>query len=105
MAKRCCLAFCTCCWGLFKSDVPWRGVSVEGRCGTGCHEKSPDRTNSPNGFRVRTSETRAASVELKIPRRRQASYFHEFLKPRRTAEKTLTAVFQEAHIRACPLAW
>lgn len=74
-------------------------IDVEGRCGAGSDEKSPDRVNSRNGYRQRTWDTRAGSVELKIPKLRQGSYFPEFLEPRRTAEKTLTAVIQEACVQ------
>ena len=74
-------------------------IDVEGRCGAGYDEKSTERVNSRNGFRDRTWETRAGSVKLKIPKLRQGSYFPEFLEPRRTAEKALTAVIQEAYIK------
>ena len=69
------------------------------RCGAGYDEKSPERLNSRNGYRERTWDTRAGSVELKIPKLRQGSYFPEFLEPRRTAEKALTAVIQEAYVQ------
>ena len=74
-------------------------IDVEGRCGAGYDEKSAERTNSRNGYRERTWETRAGTVELKIPKLRQGSYFPEFLEPRRTAEKALTAVIQEAYVQ------
>ena len=73
-------------------------LDVEARCGAGYDEKSPERVNSRNGYRDRLWETRAGSVELKIPKLRQGSYFPEFLEPRRTAEKALTAVIQEAYV-------
>tara|TARA_R110000851_G_scaffold326931_1_gene496006 strand:+ start:654 stop:836 length:183 start_codon:yes stop_codon:yes gene_type:complete len=38
-------------------------------------------------------------VELRIPTLRRGSYFPGFLEPRRTAEKALTAVIQEAYIQ------
>jgi transposase-like protein len=44
-------------------------------------------------------ETRAGSVELKIPKLRKGSYFPGFLEPRRLAEKALTAVIQEAYVQ------
>jgi putative transposase len=44
-------------------------------------------------------ETRAGTVELRIPRLRKGSYFPSFLEPRRMAEKALTAVIQEASIQ------
>jgi putative transposase len=37
-------------------------------------------------------------VELRIPKLRKGSYFPGFLEPRRTAEKALTAVIQEAYV-------
>jgi putative transposase len=74
-------------------------LDVEGRCGAGYDEKNPERLNSRNGYRDRTWDTRAGSVELKIPKLRQGSYFPEFLEPRRTAEKALTAVIQEAYVQ------
>jgi len=55
--------------------------------------------NSRNGYRERAWDTRAGSVALKIPKLRSGSYFPEFLEPRRTAEKALTAVIQEAYIK------
>src|SRR6266487_1091948 len=73
-------------------------LDVDGRCGAGYDEKSAERINSRNGYRDRTWDTRAGSVELKIPKLRQGSYFPEFLEPRRTAEKALTAVIQEAYV-------
>ena len=74
-------------------------LDVEGRCGAGYDEKTAERLNSRNGYRDRTWDTRAGSVELKIPKLRQGSYLPEFLEPRRTAEKALTAVIQEAYVQ------
>jgi putative transposase len=75
-------------------------LDVEARCGAAYDEKNPaERLNSRNGYRERTWDTRAGSVELKIPKLRQGSYFPEFLEPRRTAEKALTAVIQEAYVQ------
>ena len=44
-------------------------------------------------------ETRAGTVELRIPKLRKGSYFPGFLEPPRMAEKALTAVIQEAYIQ------
>ena len=51
-----------------------------------------------DGYRERGWETRAGRIELDNPRLRKGSYVPSFLEPRRTAEKALTAVIQEAYV-------
>ena len=67
--------------------------------GAGYGEKSAERLAQRNGYRSRDWQTRAGTVELRIPRLRKGSYFPGFLEPRRMAEKALTAVIQEAYIQ------
>ena len=74
-------------------------LEVEGLTGAAHGERTPERINQRNGYRDRLWETRAGTVELKIPKLRKGSYFPGFLEPRRTAEKALTAVIQEAYIQ------
>src|ERR687890_1275655 len=60
--------------------------------------RDPARLEQRNGYRERAWETRAGRIELAIPRLRKGSYFPSFLEPRRTAEKALVAVVQEAYV-------
>jgi transposase-like protein len=73
-------------------------AEVRSRTGAAHGVRDPARQVQRNGYRGRAWETRAGRIELEIPRLRKGSYFPSFLEPRRTAEKALTAVIQEAYI-------
>jgi len=73
-------------------------AAVEGLVGAGRHERSPERLNYRNGYRERAFDTRLGTLQLRIPKLRQGSYFPPFLEPRKTGEKALVAVIQEAWI-------
>jgi putative transposase len=73
-------------------------LEVEGLTGAAHGERSADRINQRNGYRDRAWETRAGTVELRIPKLRKGSYFPAFLEPRRLSEKALAAVVQEAYV-------
>lgn len=73
-------------------------LEVGNLTGAGYGEKTRERLAQRNGYRDRDWETRAGTVELRVPKLRKGSYFPGFLEPRRMAEKALTAVIQEAYV-------
>lgn len=74
-------------------------MEVGALTGASYGEKNPLRQAQRNGYRERDWQTRAGTVELRIPKLRKGSYFPGFLEPRRMAEKALTAVIQEAYVQ------
>jgi transposase-like protein len=74
-------------------------LEVETLTGAAHSRRSADRFTHRNGYRSREWDTRAGTVELRIPKIRKGSYFPGFLEPRRIGEKALTAVIQEAYIQ------
>src|SRR5260221_5740065 len=72
-------------------------LESEALCGAGHGERSAERRNQRNGYRDRDWETRAGTVELRIPKLRRGSV-PAFLQPPPLAEKALTAVGQEAYV-------
>ncbi|TWB25718.1 mutator family transposase [Nitrospirillum bahiense] len=73
-------------------------ADVEGQIGAGRHERSAERLTQRNGYRDRALDTRLGTLNLRIPKLRQGSYFPPFLEARKTSEKALVAVIQEAWI-------
>jgi putative transposase len=73
-------------------------ADVEGLIGAGRYERQGERATYRNGYRDRALDTRLGSLQLRIPKLRQGSYFPPFLEARRTSEKALVAVIQEAWI-------
>jgi transposase-like protein len=73
-------------------------AEVGGLTRAGYREKSAERAVSRNGYRSRIWDTRLGSIELAIPKLRKGSYFPSFIDARRTAEKALAAVIQEAYV-------
>lgn len=68
-------------------------------CGAEHGERTTERLNQRNGYRDRTLETRLGTVELKVPKVRQGTYFPSFLEPRRRWEKAFVNVVSEAYVK------
>ena len=73
-------------------------AEVSARIGAEHGERSPDRLTHRNGYRSRAWDTRVGTMELRIPKLREGSYFPSLLEPRRRSEKALLAVIQQAYV-------
>src|SRR3954449_11159414 len=77
-------------------------ADVEGLVGAARHERTAERQTYRNGYRDRALDTRLGTLQLRVPKlrvpklRTGPSYFPPFLEPRKTSEKALVAVIQEA---------
>lgn len=73
-------------------------ADVSQQIGADLHEHTPDRSAYRNGYRPRRWDTRAGTIDLRIPKLREGSYLPAFLEPRRRSEQALLAVIQQAYI-------
>jgi transposase-like protein len=73
-------------------------ADVDGQIGAGRYERTGERATWRNGYRDRALDTRLGTLQLRIPKLRQGSYFPPFLEARKTSERALMAVIQEAWI-------
>src|SRR5262249_8888181 len=71
---------------------------VEGLICARRYEGTGERRRWRNGSRDRTLDTRLGLLQLRIPKLRRGSYFPPFLEARKSSEKALVAVIQEAWI-------
>jgi transposase-like protein len=71
---------------------------VEGMIGAGRYERGKGHQTYRNGYRDRELKTQTGALNLRAPTLRTRLYFPGFLEPRRTSEKALVAVIQEARI-------
>ena len=82
----------------FAAERPME-TEVGALTGAALGEKNGECLAQRSGYRDPDWQTRAGTVELRIPKPRKGSYVPGFLEPRRMAEKALTAVIQEANIQ------
>src|SRR5690349_413491 len=73
-------------------------ADVEGLIGAGRHERTAERLTYRDGYRDRALDTRLGTLQLRVPKLRQGSYFPPFLEPRKVSEKALVSAIQEARI-------
>jgi transposase-like protein len=84
---------------LTESVVALMDAEADTLCGAEYGERSDERVNQRNGYRMRDWDTRLGTVELPIPKLRSGSYFPSWLlRPRRRAEQALTTVIGEAYV-------
>ena len=74
-------------------------LEVSQHVGAERYERTPERTGQRNGYREREWDTRVGTIELRVPRVRDGSYFPSLLEPRQRAERALVAVVQEAYVQ------
>jgi putative transposase len=74
-------------------------LEVTQHLGAERHERTAERSGQRNGYRERTWDTRVGTLELRVPRVRDGSFFPSLLEPRKRAERALVAVVQEAYVQ------
>jgi len=73
-------------------------AEVAAKTGAERGERSPERMTHRNGYRNRPWDTRVGTLDLRIPKVREGSYFPSLLEPRRRSERALLAVVQQAYV-------
>ena len=76
-------------------------TDVDGLIGAGRHERTGERTTYRNGYRDRTLDTRLGSLQLRIPKLRQGSYFPPFLEPARRPKRPSSRSSRRPGSAAC----
>src|SRR3989440_8135096 len=72
-------------------------LEVAQHLGAERYQRSPDRQGERNGYRDRTWDTRVGTLELRVPRVRDGSFFPGLLEPRKRAERALVATVRAAY--------
>jgi putative transposase len=74
-------------------------ADADAACGAAYGTRTPDRTNSRNGYRPREFDTRVGTIELALPKLRTGSYFPDWLLQRRKrAEKAMVTVVATSYL-------
>lgn len=67
-------------------------LEVSRKVGADRYQRTDRRSTYRNGYRDRSWDTRVGTINLRIPKLREGSYFPSLLEPRRRAERALVAV-------------
>ena len=73
-------------------------LEVTQHVGAERHARTGERSGQRNGYRERGWDTRVGTIDVRVPRVRDGSYFPALLEPRTRAERALVAVVQEAYV-------
>jgi putative transposase len=74
-------------------------ADADALCGAEWGERSAERSNRRNGYRERRWDTRAGTIDLRIPKLREGSYFPDWLlERRRRPEKALISVVADLYL-------
>ncbi len=74
-------------------------AEADALCNAEYGKRSAERTNRRNGYRRRRWDTRLGTIDLKIPKLRERTYFPYFLlEPRRRSERALVNVVVESYV-------
>src|ERR1700687_2273068 len=74
-------------------------LEVAQHLGAERYQRSPDRQGERNGYRDRNWDTRVGTLELRVPRVRDGSFFPGLLEPRKRAERALVATVRETYVQ------
>jgi putative transposase len=74
-------------------------LEVAQHLGAERYQRSPERQGERNGYRDRDWDTRVGTLELRVPRVRDGSFFPGLLEPRKRAERALVATVREAYVQ------
>jgi len=74
-------------------------LEVAQHLGAERYPRSPERQGERNGYRERSWDTRVGTLDLKVPRVRDGSFFPSLLDPRKRAERALVATVREAYVQ------
>jgi putative transposase len=74
-------------------------LEVAQHLGAERYQRSPERQGERNGYRDRNWDTRVGTLELRVPRVRDGSFYPGLLEPRKRAERALVATVREAYVQ------